>query len=173
MLELAPLVVVAVLALAGYASWLAQRLDRLHARVDAAWASLETQLSRRARAAQALAERAGGSVLAADRAEKIVAAATAARAAPPVEREAAENDLSRQLHAAQLPEPPPEELAPALRELQLAATRVGVARRFYNDAALNTQALRRRRAVRWLRLAGHAPLPQCFEIDDTPYMPPL
>ncbi len=173
MLELAPLVVVALLALAGYASWLAQRLDRLHARVDAAWASLEAQLARRGRAAQALAERARGSVLTADRADELVAAATVARAALPADRELAENDLSRQLHGLQLPDPPPDDLAPAVRELQLAATRVGVARRFYNDAALNTQALRRRRAVRWLRLAGHATLPQCFEIDDTPYMPPL
>ena len=30
------------------------------------------------------------------------------------------------------------------------------------------RALRRQRAVRWFRLAGHAPFPMAFEMDDEP-----
>jgi hypothetical protein len=43
-----------------------------------------------------------------------------------------------------------------------------LARRFYNDAVRDTQAFRRRRVVRALRLTGHAPEPEFFDIDDTP-----
>ncbi|CAA9348579.1 MAG: FIG019327: membrane domain, partial [uncultured Frankineae bacterium] len=38
-----------------YVSWTAGRLDRLHARVDAAWAALDAALVRRAAAARAVA----------------------------------------------------------------------------------------------------------------------
>ena len=36
----------------------------------------------------------------------------------------------------------------------------------HNDAVRDTLALRSRRLVRWLRLAGTAPLPAYFEIAD-------
>jgi hypothetical protein len=41
-----------------------------------------------------------------------------------------------------------------------------IARRVYNDAVRDTLALRSRRMVRWLRLAGTAALPQYFEIAE-------
>ena len=41
-----------------------------------------------------------------------------------------------------------------------------LARRFHNDAARDTLALRERRPVRWLRLGGTAPLPTYFEIAE-------
>jgi hypothetical protein len=44
---------------------------------------------------------------------------------------------------------------------------VFLARRFYNDAVAVTRAARRRWLVRMLRLAGGAPLPEFFEIDDS------
>ena len=43
-----------------------------------------------------------------------------------------------------------------------------MARRFHNDAVRAARALRRHRTVRWLRLAGHAPFPLAFEMDDEP-----
>jgi 8-oxo-dGTP pyrophosphatase MutT (NUDIX family) len=41
-----------------------------------------------------------------------------------------------------------------------------LARRVHNDAVRDTLALRRKRSVRWLRLAGRAPLPSYFEIAE-------
>jgi hypothetical protein len=45
-------------------------------------------------------------------------------------------------------------------------TRVALARRFYNDAVRDTQALRRRRLARLLRLHASRPMPRFFDIDD-------
>ena len=58
-------------------------------------------------------------------------------------------------------------LPDALRsDLDGTGTRVGLARRFYNDAVRDTQALRRRRLPRLLRLHASRPLPRFFDIDD-------
>jgi hypothetical protein len=58
-------------------------------------------------------------------------------------------------------------LAPDLVEAVAAGWfRAVLARRFYNEAVLGTQRLRRRRGVRLFHLAGSAPMPQTFEIDD-------
>ena len=44
--------------------------------------------------------------------------------------------------------------------------RVQLARRFHNDAVTDVRRVRRKRVVRWFRLAGHAEMPRTFEIDD-------
>jgi hypothetical protein len=44
---------------------------------------------------------------------------------------------------------------------------VFLARKFYNDAVAVTRVARRRWLVVLLRLAGTAPLPEFFEIDDS------
>ena len=152
-------VVLALLALVVYVSWTAGRLDRLHARVDAAWAALDAQLVRRAAAARAVAAR----LPCGPEAEALDRAARATLDAPDEAREARENDLSRALRAA-MP------LLPAgadLDELSTAATRVGLARSFHNTAVREARAVRLRRLPRALHLAGHRSLPQYFEIDDT------
>ncbi len=146
-----------------YVSWTAGRLDRLHARVDAAWAALDAQLVRRAAAARAVAATLppGPAAVALD------AAARTALDAGAEGRESCENDLSRLLRHA-LP------LLPAgaeLGELETATTRVGLARSFHNAAVGDTRAIRLRRIPRALRLAGHRALPQFFEIDDTATAP--
>ena len=41
-----------------------------------------------------------------------------------------------------------------------------LARRFHNDAVTDVRRVRRKRVVRWFRLAGHAEMPRTFEIDD-------
>ena len=55
--------------------------------------------------------------------------------------------------------------APAT-ELHDEALRATFARRFYNDTVRDALVVRDRRVVRWLRLAGSAPHPAYFEMDD-------
>ncbi len=89
-------IAVALLAIGVYLSWTAGRLDRLHARIDAARAALDAQLLRRASVAQELAT---AGVL--DPAASIVLyeAAHAARQADEEAREVAESELSQALRA--------------------------------------------------------------------------
>ena len=156
-------VVLAVIAIAVYVTWTAGRLDRMHARVDAAEAALDAQLVRRAAAARALLPLLPPGATAAT----LDAAASAALEPAEDGREAVENDLSRALRAAL----PLVQQVPAaehvVAELETAVSRVGLARSFHNSAVSDTQALRRRRLPRALRLAGHRAMPACFEVDDT------
>jgi 8-oxo-dGTP pyrophosphatase MutT (NUDIX family) len=152
------LVVVIVVALVGL--WLAataNRLDRLHVRTDAAWAALDAALARRAVVARAVAaalriEDVGADALraVAERAEQTTRA----------EREEAENKLSLELAGLDRTKVP---LALAA-ELIDAEQRVVIARRVHNDAVRDTLTQRRRRVVRWLKLAGTASQPEYFEI---------
>lgn len=155
-------VVAVVVVLTIWVMWTATRVDRLHTRTDAARASLDAQLVRRAAAVQALVERAG------DRLDAAVAGRmkTAARAALEADdgaREAAENDLGRVLQELPAGVSDPD----LMRDLRDAASRVVLARRFYNDAVRDTRSLRGRRMPRLLRLGGRRPVPAFFEIDDT------
>ena len=163
--------VVAVVALvAAYITWTAGRVDRLHARVDAARAVLDAQLVRRAAAAQMLAGWAAThDALPADAAAELTRAARAARESEDAGREAAENDLGRALHAA-LGTPQrrlDDEGRALLAEVETASTRVGFARQFHNSAVNDTRALRFRAVPRLLRLGAGRPMPTYFEIDDT------
>jgi hypothetical protein len=56
----------------------------------------------------------------------------------------------------------------AAHELTETVLRVPMARRFHNDAVGGARRLREHRKVRWFRLAGHAPFPMAFEMDDEP-----
>ncbi|APU14216.1 MULTISPECIES: NUDIX hydrolase [Actinoalloteichus] len=93
-------------------------------------------------------------------AERLRAAALDAELTPRAGRENSENLLGRmlgELDRSRLP-------VPLAAELTEAEERVMLARRVYNDAVRDTLALRARRPVRWLRLAGGAPPPEYFEI---------
>jgi len=100
--------------------------------------------------------------------------ATDGGAADGVTREQAESDLTSALRAAFADPEPVEDLRAdpvgrdLLRELAAAGLRVQLARRFHNDVVRSARVVRRKRVVRYLRLAGHAPWPQTFEISDTP-----
>lgn len=161
--------VLLVVAAGWYLSWVATRLDRLHARVEASRSALDAQLLRRATAALEL----GTSGLLDPASSMLLAsAAHEAIAAGPAERELAESSLSRALRAG-FAEPEVRDGLAAdplgvvlLEDLDTAARRVQLARRFHNDAVRASRAVRRKRVVRWLRLAGRAPLPATFEIDD-------
>jgi hypothetical protein len=153
-------------------SALASRIDRLHHRIDLARASLDAQLLRRARAAEALAN--SGLV---DPASAIVLARAASNSrnadpADPVERSVVESEMSRDLRevfadpasVAELREiPEGEEL---LDDLSAACNQVALSRRFLNDGAQAALLLRQGRLVRLFRLAGNAPRPEMFEMDD-------
>jgi hypothetical protein len=164
-------IIVVLVAIALYLSWTAGRLDRLHARLDASRAALDAQLLRRASVAQELAT---SGVL--DPAASIVLyeAAHAARQAEEEQREVAESELSQALRAVFGEPEQVEELKAALggeeaaQELAAAVRRVPMARRFHNDSVRAARALRKHRKVRWFRLAGHAPSPLAFEMDDEP-----
>lgn len=157
------LLAVAVVLVALTVAWSvsrARRLDRLHVRLDAARAALTAALDSRA----VVAARVGvGAPVHGDgrgpagprRPGDGGAAALAVRAA-------AESGLTRRLAAVDR-----RRLDPGLRaQLVDAEQLVVVARRVHNDAVRDTLALRSRRLVRWLRLAGTAPRPQYFDIAE-------
>ncbi|MBV9823447.1 MAG: hypothetical protein JO144_14530 [Actinobacteria bacterium] len=143
------------------------RLDRLHARVDAAQSALDAQLVRRAAALLHLAER-PDSALPAGRAHELIGTARAALAVrqwQESDRRTVENQVGRAIAGLESDRPrlPPD----AVTELAESATRVMIARRFFNDAVRDTRTLRARRMPRLLHLAGRRELPAFFDIDDT------
>jgi hypothetical protein len=162
---------VAVLLLGLYLSWTAGRLDRLHTRIDAARAALDAQLLRRASITQELAT---AGVLDPAASILLYQTAHAARQAEDEHREVAESELSQALRAvfAEADAVQAVRDAPggpeAVSELTAAVRRTPMARRFHNDAVRAARAVRRHRVVRWSRLAGHAPFPLAFEMDDEP-----
>jgi hypothetical protein len=140
------------------------RLDRLHARVDAAQAALDAQLVRRAAALLHLAEMPGSGIRPGAALDLAVVAHEALGVNPP-DRQAVENRVGRSI--ASLVEQRHELPSDAAGEVAEAATRVLIARRFYNDAVRDTRTLRSRRMPRLLHLAGNRELPLFFDIDDS------
>jgi hypothetical protein len=166
------LLAVLVLAAAGlWLSWTANRLDRMHHRIDVARATLDSRLLHRSGAALELA-----SSEALDPSSRLVLldAAHRARNAGPDERASAESALSQALRAV-LADPQDvgllladPEVAPLVEELARDCARVELARRFHNDVVASARALRSRRRVRWLRLAGRAGELRTVDLDDVP-----
>lgn len=146
-----------------WTAWTLRRLRRLEARVAHAWTALDAQLQRRAGLAEELA-RDFAAAVGEERAARLGACAAEARASVDGDRELAENVLGRELR--ELPPELPGVPAALRTDLVGTATRVGLARRFYNDAVRDTRALRRRRLPRLLRMHGSRPLPRYFDIDD-------
>ncbi|WP_106849388.1 NUDIX hydrolase [Blastococcus sp. Marseille-P5729] len=144
--------VLVLAALAVWVTWTAGRIDRLGARCEAAWQSLDAALLRRAASLRdALDEYpthrpVGGEII------------HRALDADRDQRAAAENAVSALI--ARLPI-----INDALAE---ACTRVRVARTFYNDAVRASAALRSQRVPRMLGLGRSIPLPCYFDIDDEP-----
>jgi hypothetical protein len=182
--------------LAWYLSFSASRLDRLHHRVEGAVSALDAQLVRRAEAALELAtsgavDPASGLLLtdAASRALEVGeradhVGATRHAVSPRLEgadvqgedhvsRERVESDLSQALRATLV-----EDVVAQLRAVAVLSTlvdrlaaachRVRLARRFLNGAVTDAARVRGKRVVRWAQLAGRAPLPETFEMDDEP-----
>lgn len=164
-------VVVAVL-LTLWVTFTLTRLDRLHARVDAAHAAMDAQLVRRAAALLHVAEIPDTGLPDEQRVtyERVASRALSAAADDPV-REEAENAVGRAVR--ELAERPDGLRPDTTAELRETAARVLIARRFYNDAVRDTRSLRDRRLPRLFRMAGRRAMPQFFDIDDTvPAEPP-
>lgn len=144
----------------------ASRLDRLHARLDAAQSALDAQLVRRVAALRHASEIGPAvPVLTAAERQRIEDITQVALTAAGDDRPAAENEVSHAVTDLAVRGVP---LSPAQRdELHESAVRVTIARRFYNDAVRDTRALRARRMPRLLHLAGRRELPRFFDIDDT------
>lgn len=170
------LVVLLIGIVAVYLSSTAGRLDRVHRRIETAAAALDAQLLRRAALSGDLAESGlldpAASLLLADAAKRAATTDPAAGAA----RSAAESDLTRVLAEIFPSEADRDELvddldpmdATLVQELAAATRRVELARRFHNDGVAAARELRRRRLVRWFRLAGRTPWPETVELADTP-----
>jgi hypothetical protein len=146
-------VVGAVVLVATYVTWMAARVDRLHARAAAAQAALDAHLVRRAAAAAELAEALGRG--------ELRSAARAALEAEPEERELAENDLTRELR--QLPA---VNGSPALEGMVAISRRVALTRQVHDDSVRDALAVRRMRLVRALGLTRRHPQPRYFDVDD-------
>jgi hypothetical protein len=140
------------------------RLDRLHARIDAAQAAMDAQLVRRAAALLYVAESPDSGLAEEHRAYHELVARSALNAEE-AERPGAENAVGRALTDLALSATELRE--DTVTELREAAARVLIARRFYNDAVRDTRTLRARRMPRLLHLAGRRAMPQFFDIDDT------
>jgi hypothetical protein len=175
---IAAIVVVVVVAMLGvYVSWRAGRLDRLHARLEAARAALDVALVRRSSIALELASSGlldpATSLLLASVAHDARSAQNGQESGQEGGQELPESDLTRALRAV-FGQPGfraslngTEGADELLTELESAAHQVFLARKFYNDAVAATRAARRRPLARLLRLAGGAPLPEFFEIEDS------
>jgi hypothetical protein len=164
------LLVIVVFAVLGvYISWRAGRLDRLHARVDTARFALDAALVRRSSIALELAS---SGLL--DPATSVLLAGAAHDARSPQDgREMPESDLTRALRAV-FSQPDfrtllagKEGAEELLAELESASHQVFLARKFYNDAVGATLVARQRWLAVLFRLAGRAPKPEFFEIDDS------
>lgn len=159
---------VAIIVLLGfYVSWRATRLDRLHTRVETAWAALDAALLRRSAVSLDLA---GSRYLDPATSLLLASAAHETNMAGPDRRELAESDLSRALRAG-IDQPDLDDRPDAedrFADVAAAARGVLIARRFYNDAVRVTLTQRGRWLPRTLHLAGSAPDPVFFEIDDAP-----
>ncbi|GAB2498411.1 hypothetical protein CATRI_07270 [Corynebacterium atrinae] len=140
------LLAIVLTAIALWAYFTAQRLNRLHIRTDAALASLQAALDRRAAVVAVVIPEA----------REIAASAEAVPLASGnfEERIGRESELTKALE-------PVVGRVPV--QLADAEVRVQLAHRFYNEAVADTRALRLRPAVRVLRLGGTAPLPEFFE----------
>lgn len=153
-----------LLIFAWYLSFLANRLDRLHHRVETSWATLDALLQKRAAIAIEIAR----SDIA-DPASSLLLtfAAHQAREASMRDRSQAETGLSgalgillessRDAHG--------EIEQDLIRELEDLTDKIRVAIALHVESVERTQFVRRKLIIRLFRLAGHAPLPVTYEFE--------
>ncbi|MFE9957833.1 hypothetical protein [Micromonospora sp. NPDC005299] len=154
-------VVVAALVLglvSAYLIWTAGRVERLQARAESAARALDAHLLRRAAAAAVLAEQRFG--------VELYSAARIALDAVGEEREAAENDLTRQLRTVEL-----DPADPACEAVIAASRRLALARQVHTDLVRDARAARGRPLVRLLRMGRGREWPRYFDVDDPTLIP--
>ncbi|WP_413449898.1 hypothetical protein AA0Y32_04370 [Georgenia phoenicis] len=184
------LVVVLLVLVLGWVLWLlASRVDRLHRKVLRSRATLELQLAQRAAAAHELAMSGAldpvESVLLADVAQRASAVAPGRvvrdglegepdvdEPTGDVDRSLVESELSRTLRALLESHADAEPLGDnplavePLHRLDAAWYRLELARRFHNAHVAEVRRMRANPVVRVLHLAGRAPMPHAFDMDD-------
>lgn len=148
-----------VALVSAYLLWTAGRVDRLQSRADLAARALDAHLLRRAAAAAVLAERRYG--------VELYSAARIALDAGPDEREAAENDLTRQLRSVPL-----DPTDPDCEAVIAASRRLALARQVHTDLVRDARTARSRPLVRLLRMGRRHPWPRYFDIDDPTLVAP-
>lgn len=172
------LIAVVLGAVIVYLSSMAGRLDRLHHRIESTHAALDAQLLRRGAAANELAI---SGFLDPASAFAISGATQDALLVDPDDdgaRSVAESELTRALGLVFGSREDVDDVRATavsdvgvadqlLAELAEGCRRVELARRFHNDVVRSTLQLRRKRVVRWFRLAGYTPLPTTTDFDDT------
>jgi type II secretory pathway pseudopilin PulG len=169
------LVAVAVLAvLAVVLAYWAGRVDRLNRQVDATRTSLDHQLTARATAALDLAHSGAldpaSSIAVAEASRACLANMSDDGGSLPSDG-TLESELSQAITVALgdadfVQQALGGPTGPLLEPLRRAWYRAMLARRFYNEAVLRARRLRGVWLVRVFRLAGHAPMPQTFEMED-------
>lgn len=178
--ELILLAIMVVLAVGWYLSYTAARLHRLHTRVEGSYAALDARLVRRAEAALELAN--SGAL---DPASSLYLASAASdsleEAVGPLEeglvgstqRGLIESDLTEALRLVLQPEvidtiaaDPDRVGRETLARIEEAHQRVGLARRFHNDAVTDAVRVQGKLVVRVFHLAGHTEIPRTIELDD-------
>lgn len=158
------LLLVCVAIVGVYLSHMAGRLDRLHLKIESNKNALYKSLLLRANRAQQVARRYPSESKAAQQvigiAEECLAFEDPNRSSWFGESRltAAILNLSEQV--------PPDDGRDEWERLMVACRKVGMARTFNNDTTRMCQNLRKRRIVRWFRLAGYAPYPQPVNFDD-------
>lgn len=164
--------VLATIVLTWWVTFTVTRIGRLYTRTEAAQASMDAQLVRRA-AALAIISETAVAALGAPESLRLRGISQRALVASAHERQAAENDVSRAIAGLVEPGADPGPIAgPEGAELAEASARAAIARRFYNDAARDTRSLLSARMPRYLRLARGRELPQFFDIEDAPRWTP-
>ncbi len=146
-----------------YLTFSANRLDRLHHRVETSWANLDSILQRRAALAQEIAH-----LKEIDPATNLLltSAAHQAREADISERSEAESGLSEALKLLRLESDIPEIYPEVFSELDAITDRLKTAIAIHQEAVNSTRNRRSKLVIRIFRLAGRAPLPVTYPFED-------
>lgn len=162
-MNLLPLFAAAILILIWYLTFSANRLDRLHHRVETSWANLDSILQRRAAIAQEIAH-----LPEIDPASNLIlmSAAHQAREAEIFDRSEAESGLSGALRLLRDESDVPHLHQDLFRELDDVTDRLRMAIAIHQEAVIATTNRRSKLIYRIFRLAGHAPLPVTYPFED-------
>lgn len=146
-----------------YLTFSANRLDRLHHRVETSWANLDSILQRRAALAQEIAH-----LKEIDPATNLLltSAAHQAREADISERSEAESGLSEALKLLRLESDIPEIYPEVFSELDAITDRLKTAIALHQESVNSTRNRRSKFVIRIFRLAGRAPLPVTYPFED-------
>ena len=157
------LALIATLVFIWYLTFSANRLDRLHHRVETSWANLDSILQRRAALAQEIAH-----LKEIDPATNLIltSAAHQAREAEISERSEAESGLSEALKLLQQESDIPDIYPEIFGELVTITDRLKTAIAIHQESVTATRKRRQKPLIRIFRLAGRAPLPVTYPFED-------